>query len=58
MPRQPHPAHCHRLSTPRHHVQRPWPALPAAAQKQLAQEFALLLQRILDTEASHADHVE
>jgi hypothetical protein len=58
MPRQPRPTHCHRASTPRRLLQRPWSALPAAAQKQLAQEFALLLQRILDTEASHADHVE
>ena len=35
---------------------RPWPALPALMQRQLAQQVALLLQRVRE-EARHADRV-
>jgi hypothetical protein len=58
MPSQPHPALRPRPAAPRRPVHRPWPALPAATQQQLAQEVARLLQRILDTEGGHADHDE
>lgn len=58
MPSQPHPALRRQAATPRRAVQRLWPVLPPPTQKQLAQEVARLLQRILDAEASHVDHAE
>jgi hypothetical protein len=58
MPSQPHPGHHRPASKPRRPVHRPWPALPIPTQRQLAQEVARLLQRILDAEAGHADHAK